>query len=314
MELTVHLPQKLHRPIKIIAMVLALILTIYTGFSVLGAAASMQIPRLLVEGSPASTGLNYQDVSFISRIDRVTLKGWFIPGDGDSALIIVHGGFQPRVDPTIDTLSLTHDLVAKGYNILLFDLRGRGESAGKGLSLSNMDKDIGGAVDFLKNLGFPAHKIGILGYCSGAAGVCMFASQELVGAIVLDGCFTSVWDMVSNQASTRSIPHLAVDTFLPGVQLAAIVFYGYQPVNPIDVIDQVRCPILFIHEEDDDLVSTLDNLELENKSDHTASTLWQVENTAHSQAYQTHPVEYVNRLDSFFQSAFGTMGQTQSPR
>jgi len=310
----VHLPQKLHRPIKITAIVFVSILTIYIGFSILGAAASMQIPRLLVEGSPALAGLSYQDVSFFSRIDRVNLKGWFIPGEGNSALIIVHGGFQPRVDPTIDTLSLTHDLVAKGYNILLFDLRGRGESAGKGLSLSNMDKDIGGAVDFLTDIGYPAHKIGIVGYCSGAAGVCIFASQEVVGAVVLDGCFTSVWDMVSNQASTRGIPHLAVDIFLPGVQLAAIVFYGYQPVNPIDVIDHVRCPILFIHEEDDDLVSTLDNLELENKSGHVTSIIWQVEHTAHSQAYQTHPVEYVTRLDSFFQSAFIMPGQTETTR
>ena len=298
-----HLPQKLHKPIEITTIVFGLILTIYTGFSILGAAASMQIPRLSFEGSPASAGLNYQDVSFVSRIDKVALKGWFMPASGDSVLIIVHGGFQPRVDPTIDTLSLTHDLVAKGYSILLFDMRGRGESAGKGLSLSNMDRDIGGAVDFLMDMGYPAGKIGVIGYCSGAAGVCLFASQETIGAVVLDGCFTSVWDMVSNQASTRGIPHLAVDTFLPGVQLAAMLFYGYQPVNPIDVIDQVRCPILFIHEENDDLVSTLDNLELENKSDHTTSILWQVENTAHSQAYQTHPVEYINRLDSFFQSA-----------
>ncbi len=298
-----HLPEKIHKPIKTIAIVFVSILTIYIGFSILGAAASMQIPRLSIEGSPASEGLNYQDVSFFSRIDKVTLRGWFIPGEGDSALIIVHGGFQPRVDPTIDTLSLTHDLVAKGYNILLFDLRGRGESAGKGLSLSDMDMDIGGAVDFLKDLGYPAHKIGIVGYCSGAAGVCFFASQETVGAVVLDGCFTSVWDMVSNQASTRGIPQFAVDTFLPGVQLAATVFYGYQPVNPIDVIDEVRCPIFFIHEENDDLVSTLDNIELENKTDHSASTIWQVAHTAHSQAYQTHPVEYITRLDSFFQSA-----------
>lgn len=309
-----HLPQKLHPSIKTIAIVFVIILTIYTGFSILGAAASMQIPRLSFQGSPDSAGLNYQDVSFVSRIDKVTLRGWFIPASGESALIIVHGGFQPRVDPTIDTLSLSRDLVAKGYNILLFDLRGRGESAGKGLSLSDMDRDIGGAVDFLTGLGYPAHKIGIVGYCSGAAGVCMFASQEIVGAIVLDGCFTSVWDMVSNQASTRGIPHLAVDTFLPGVKLAAMVFYGYQPVNPIDVIDDVRCPIFFIHEEDDDLVSTLDNLELENKSDHATSIIWQVEHTAHSQAYQTHPVEYVTRLDLFFQSALFIPGQIESTR
>ncbi len=309
------LPEKINRPTKAIAIVFVIILTIYTGFSILGAAASMQIPRLSFQGSPASAGLNYQDVSFVSRIDKVTLKGWFIPASGESALIIVHGGFQPRVDPTIDTLSLTRDLVAKGYNMLLFDLRGRGESAGKGLSLSDMDGDIGGAVDFLTSLGYPAYKIGMVGYCSGAAGVCIYASQETVGAIVLDGCFTSVRDMVSNQATVRGIPQIVLDAFLPGVQLAAMVFYGYQPVNPVDVIDKVHCPIFFIHEEDDDLVSTLDNVELENKTDdHSASIFWQVEDTAHSQAYQTHPVEYVKRLDSFFQSALFIPEQFESTR
>jgi len=304
-----HLSKVMRGHIKIAAMVLASVLAVYVGFSILGAAASMQIPRLPVNGSPVAVGLNYQDVSFVSRVDRITLKGWFIPASGDSVLIIVHGGFQPRVDPTIDTLNLAHDLIEKTYGILIFDLRGRGESGGKGFSLSNMDKDIGGAVDFLKGMGYTTDKIGIIGYCSGAAGVCIFASKEVVGGLVLDGCFTSVADMVNNQATTRGIPRIAVDVFLPGVELAAMVFYGYQKVNPIDVVDKVLCPILFIHEEDDDLVSTLDDVELIDKSDRPTNMLWQVEDTAHSLAYQTHPVEYITRVDAFFRSALQTAGQ-----
>lgn len=303
-----HLFRPLRGRIRIAATVLASILAVYVGVSTLGAAASMQIPRLPLNGSPASVGLAYRDVSFVSRVDSVNLEGWFLPASGDSVLVIVNGGFQNRVDATVDTLDLAHDLAQKGYNLLLFDLRGRGESAGKGRSLSNIEKDIGGAIDYLKSRGYPAGKIGIIGYCSGAASACIFASQEIVGGLVLDGCFTSVRDMVNNQASTRGIPRLPVDIFLPGVELAARVCYGYQPVNPIDVVEKVRCPILFIHEEDDDLVSTGDDLELTDKSGSPMNTLWQVEGTVHSRAYQTHPTEYVARVDAFFRIVFKTAG------
>lgn len=273
----------------------------------------MQIPRLPLDASPASVGLAYQDVSFVSRVDHVMLKGWFLPASGDSVLVIVNGGFQNRVDPTVDTLDLAHDLVQKGYNLLLFDLRGRGESTGEGRSLSNIDKDLGGAIDYVKSRGYPAGKIGIIGFCSGAANACLFASQESIGGLVLDGCFTSVRDMVNNQASTRGIPRIPVDVFVPGVQLAARVFYGYKAVNPIDVVNKIRCPILFIHEEDDDLISTVDDLELAGKSGSPTNTLWQVEGTAHSRAYQTHPAEYVARVDAFFRATFRTAGQAGLP-
>ena len=137
----------LRRRFKIIIACISVILALYLGLSVLGAAATMQLPRLPVNGSPASVGLTFQDVDFAARVDAIDLKGWFLPSFGDSVLIIIPGGFENRVDPQVDTINLAKDLVQKGYNILLFDLRGRGESGGKGLSLSNENRDIGGAVD-----------------------------------------------------------------------------------------------------------------------------------------------------------------------
>jgi len=142
--------QAQRRRIKIIITCLAIVVAIYVGTAVLGAATAMEIPRLPLNGSPASVGLAFQDVAFESRIDDVPLSGWFIPSSGDAVLVMINGGFQNRVDPVVDTLALAHDLAQKGYNILLFDLRGRGDSGGKAYSLSNENKDIGGAIDYLE--------------------------------------------------------------------------------------------------------------------------------------------------------------------
>jgi dienelactone hydrolase len=281
-------------------------LAIYVGVSTLGAATSMQIPRLPVIGSPGSAGLVFQEVVFNSRVDATSLKGWFIPSSGNSVIVIIHGGFQNRLDSIVNTLDLASDLNQNGYNLLLFDLRGRGESGGHGLSLSNINEDIGGAIDYLNSRGYPSEKIGLLGYCSGAANACIFSSKEKIGGLVLDGCFTSVKDMFYNQASSRGIPRLPVVIFVPGIELAAKVFYHYKEINPIDVVGQVQCPIFFIHEELDDLVSMDDDIALTDASNNRKNILWQVYGTKHSEAYRTHPVEYVVKISEFFKVALTT--------
>jgi len=91
-------------------------MAIYVGTSILGAATAMDIPRLPLNGSPASIGLTFQDVAFESRIDKITLNGWFIPSSGDAVLVMINGGFQNRIDPVVDTLGLAHDLAQNGYN------------------------------------------------------------------------------------------------------------------------------------------------------------------------------------------------------
>ena len=227
---------------------------------------------------------------------------------GTLSWYIINGGFQNRVDPVVDTLGLAHDLQQKGYNILLFDLRGRGDSGGKAHSLSNENKDIGGAIDYLESRGYPADKIGLIGFCSGAANACIFASQNKIGGLVLDACFPSVEDMVDNQAANHDIPRLLVDIFFPAVQIAGKVFYGYTEINPIDVVSKIQCPIFFIHEQDDDLVSTGDDVALSKASDNPTNILWQVNNTPHVSAYQDYPEEYITKVSDFFNSALNSNG------
>src|SRR5208283_1053639 len=95
----------------------------------------------------------------------------------------------------------------------------RGQSGGKGVTLKYEPLDIGGAVDYLKARGFNASSIGLIGFCSGAASVCVFSGQETVGAVVLDGCFPDIKTMVNNQAKERHIPVPALDLFYSAMKI-----------------------------------------------------------------------------------------------
>jgi uncharacterized protein len=287
---------------KITLRIFTTFVVLYIVLAILGAVLVMHIPRLTVNGSPASVGLAYSDVSFPSRDNRITLKGWFLPGQGERVILVVHGGFQTRIDDVVDTLGLAHDLVNRGYDVLLFDFRGRGESTGKGLSMITNEKDIGGAVDYLRSKGYTTANIDIIGFCSGAASSAIFARGENVGAVVLDGCFATVRNMVTSQATTKGVPKPLLDFFYPGLSVAVKIFYGYTPINPIDTIPNATCPILFIHEQNDNLVSLKEMNELFKASKNPSNNLWEINVADHSEGYKSNPSSYVNETDNFLKS------------
>jgi len=70
-----RITKALRRRIKIIVTCLSVAMALYVGISILGAAATMQLPRLPLKSSPAFVGLTFQDVAFKSRVDTIPLKG-----------------------------------------------------------------------------------------------------------------------------------------------------------------------------------------------------------------------------------------------
>ena len=279
--------------------VIAVIVVVYFGLAIYGAKETMEIERLPLTVAASSTGLKYEDVSFKSRDESVVMKGWHFPGGGDSVIVIVHGGYQNRVDDNVNTLGLTVALVDEGYSVLLFDQRGRGESENKGLALSYIDQDIGGAVDFLKDNGYPLKKICLMGFCSGAVSSCIYASRNDIGTLILDGCLIDIPTMVVRQAAAAGPPELLARLFIPGLHLMTKIFYGYELINPIDVVGEINCPVLFIHEENDEFIKEDEIKRLFEASTNPASEMWEISNVEHSRAFQEYPEEYVTRIDCF---------------
>jgi pimeloyl-ACP methyl ester carboxylesterase len=290
---------------KISAIVLGALLVIYLGISWYGSKTAMEIPRYPVVYDPALLGVPYEDVAFKSRGDNLTLKGWFIPGENKDAIIIVHGGFQNRIDANVDTGGLTHALAAKGHNVLLFDLRGRGESEGKGRTLSNIDEDIGGAVDYLVSRGFGTEDICLLGFSTGAVSACIYASGNSVGALILVGCFIDCPTMLTRQAKALGLPGFMAYFFLPGGKFFTHWLYGFTMINPIDAVPKISCPILFVHEELDEFNTSEETQRLLRAANNPADEILEVSGAKHSQAFRTQPVEFVNSIDEFIATRMG---------
>jgi uncharacterized protein len=284
---------------KITLTVVACLVVIYFGISAYGAREAMAIPRLPLLYQGGVLGVPYEEVSFKTRTDGISLKGWFLPGSGSQVIVFIHGGFQNRLDENVDTKELAPALVKRGYNVLLFDLRGRGESEGKGISLSYYDEDIGGAVDYLRSRGFALKDINVIGFCSGAALTSYYVRNNELGGVILDGCFYDCGTMVVRQAESINLPGWLARFFTPGGTLLTRLMYGYHRIDPVDVIPQIGCPILFFHEQHDPFTTSRETQWMYEKTLNPLNETWDIPYSKHSMGYRTYPQKYVDTLDNF---------------
>src|SRR5262249_54966614 len=85
--------------------------------------------RLAIVENPAAYGLAYESVAFRPPDRPITLRAWWLPApQARAALVFVHGGGDDnRSLPFGAGLALARDLVARGYALLMIDLRNYGE-------------------------------------------------------------------------------------------------------------------------------------------------------------------------------------------
>ena len=173
--------------LKAIIGIVVLVIVAFLGLSAYLGASATRVERVAIEGSPANKGLTFEDVSFLSKSDGLTLRGWYLPSqDSEQIIIMLHGGEMHRADPSIDMLGIAAELIDNGYNVLMFDMRGHGESEGERLSAGYHErKDLLGAIDFVKGRGF--ERIGVLGFSMGGATALMTAAESTdIDCVVAD--------------------------------------------------------------------------------------------------------------------------------
>src|SRR6202158_3889115 len=313
-------------------MILAGLLTLgYVGISsYIAEQLVYESPKPIVK-TPASLGLRFANVSFPSRNDHITLKGWFIPGvlpDGrltaDRVIVTIHGTRTNREDPGAHLLELTAALARNGFGVLTFDMRGMGESPAAPLSMGNLEqRDVLGAVDFLRTgtLPFPElgrpRLIGGLGISMGAATLLLAAAREpAIQAVVSDSAYADAAPLLEREIPKRSV---ALVGPIPGALGAsaltmARILYGVDlfDARPVGSIARIAPrPLLLIHGAADDYVpvSHFQQLAAAATSPATARvTTWLVPNTGHAQAFKKTGPAYVARVTTFFDAALTAAG------
>ena len=142
---------------------------------------------------PADFGLHGETVSFTSK-DSISLKGWWLPTPSTprGAIIIAHG-----LDHTRQVmLPRAAFLVRGGYDVLLIDLRGHGESGGSITSPGLLEaRDVLGALRYIRSRA-DRKPIVVLGVSYGAVACLIAAAQSSdIAAVISDGAFPTGKDV-----------------------------------------------------------------------------------------------------------------------
>jgi fermentation-respiration switch protein FrsA (DUF1100 family) len=89
--------------------------------------------------------------------------------------------------------------------------------------------------------------------------------------------------------------------FLPGLHTMAGLIYGYKEIDPVDVVDDIECPVLFIHEEEDAFVTEEETRELYRTSDNPRDEIWEITDAEHSEGFLIDPEEYIGKVIGFLE-------------
>jgi len=264
----------------------------------------------------------HEDVSFRAT-DGLLLKGWWFPTaqapvtgarggpiatPADKAVVFVHGRGQNRIASSFRPDKIAPIFLARGWNVLLFDLRGHGESEGERYSLGQYEpRDIIAAIGFAaEKSGIPKQRIAVIGESLGAGSAIMtVALDPTIGPVVTDSAYADTYTVVSEVGQNYTgLP----SWFTPGIVLAGKLFFGLDvaSVKPVEVVrSHPERAWLFIQCLQDDTVNAHHGTDLKAAAANPNTELWMVDGCGHVQAFTEHPAEWQQHVLTFLDREIG---------
>ena len=190
-------------------------------------------PGREIVNTPNQIGLAYESIEIATR-NNESLHAWYVPAPTAKATILFFHGNAGNISHRMDYLPMFHRL---GYNTLIFDYQGYGQSSGSPSELGTY-QDASAVWQYLtevKNIA-PAEII-LFGESLGGAIAAWLAAKENPGLLVLASTFTSVPDMAEK-----------IYPFLP-VRLIARFDY-----NTLASLQSITSPVFVAHSPQDELV------------------------------------------------------------
>ena len=230
--------------------------------------------------------------------DGLTLRGWYCPTPKHRRLIVLVHGMGGSRD---EMARIGHDLHAEGYDVLLFDLRGHGLSDPSRLYMGGRERgDVRAVLDWATRKGYPADRVGWLGYSMGASTLLMEAAQNAkIKAVVLDSPFGNLPELLDRQLTQHS--HLP-KWFNPGILTAARIAFGVRTDNLVPIRSALQWgkrPMLLIHGEADSIVPVTQARQIAKVVGPTCQTVI-LPGVEHVGAYNKAPGRYIAAVDRFF--------------
>lgn len=242
-----------------------------------------------------------EDVRF-SNLDGVAIAAWWLPSkDNDKAVILVHGMNSSRTAEFAGQFTeFAAALQQKGFAVLMIDLRGHGQSGDARFTFGLTERrDVIAAANWLKQKGFKAGKIGVLGVSMGAATVIGATAEDIdIGAVVADSGYAKVYPvMEQNWTEVSGLPNI----FLPATMMFGSWYTGHNLISsqPVAEIGRIAPrPVLIIHSAVDPFTSIEQAQQLRQAA--PSAEYWETTASKHPESYNSNPKAYVERVSVFF--------------
>lgn len=247
--------------------------------------------------TPWELGVPYEEMSMRSA-DGLSLTGWWLPYPDSRAVVIGSHGHSGSKD---DLLGIGTSLWRSGFNVLLFDYRGRGDSDPWPHTLVSREvDDLLAAVSYAQSQ-VQGARIGVVGFSMGAAVAIMAAARSsAISAVVADSSFTAVADVVAHGVrSTLGIPPAPLIRAADEV-LARRHGYRFTQARPIDAVGAISPrPIMIAHGASDSTVPVEQAQRLFAAAGQPKE-LWIAEGAEHCGGYFADRAGYSARVNAFF--------------
>lgn len=186
-----------------------------------------------VVATPRQAGLAYEDIH-LKTSDGIDLHGWYIPAPQPRGTVLFLHGNAGNISHRLDSIEMFHRL---GYNTLIFDYRGYGNSSGTPTEQGTY-RDAEAAWRYLtEQRHIPFCRIVLFGESLGGAVAAWLAARQKPAALVIASGFTSVPDLAQH-----------IYPFLP-VRLLARIRYDTRKY-----LQSVTAPVLIAHSPEDDII------------------------------------------------------------
>ena len=259
------------------------------------------LPKVPITVTPAQWDLPFETVQFQAS-DGLHLEGWAIVADPTHPwMILCHGVGSNRAD----LMDIAAGLHAGGFNLLLFDFRGHGSSAGRVTSFGWLEqRDLEGALAYLgRQAEVPAAPYGIYGISMGGTVALMVAARdERVGAVAVDSPYPNLDESLAHHIALL-YPALPRVPFLWFIRWTYRLRFGVWPaaMDPERAAARLSPRPLFLIQGGDDARVPVSEGRRIFEAARQPKDLWVIERAGHLEGYALNPTAYCQRLTEFFQ-------------
>jgi uncharacterized protein len=245
-----------------------------------------------------------RQLGIVKDLNLPPLSGWLIvhPDGVRPTIVFLHGRSSNRMQ----MFPLAKAFFARGFNIVLWDLRHHGNSGGNETYGKTEIPDVLRVVERIRtDSAVDSHQIDLLGFSLGAAmsiGAASADSAHSINAVVADSPYADLRDTgfwyvrLFGRVPRAAAWPVAFITLKFGAWVSDV---DPDLLNPSEWATSVHVPVLLIQGDRDRRINPDSSAKIFAKLP-SNKDLWLVPGAGHTEAFYRNPQAYVDRVSAFF--------------